>query len=310
MVHRLDVRHLELVLALESQGSVTRAAEHLGVTPSALSHRLREAERRVGVALYRRIDKRLRPTAAGRHLQAAAQRILDDLSRAEADLLLADEPPRDVLRFCVAHYSSYHWLPGYLGALRKAEPDLDLQVVADASRQTSERLLDRSLDFAVVPAWRPRGGLRAQKLFEDELLLVMSPRHRLAGRRHVVAEDFAGEDYITYDRTPEPGYEFGSLMRPAQAYPRWTTTVELPEAIIELVRADLGMSVLTRWAVERHVARGDLVSARLTRQGLKIPWSVVTRAGETPQAASRRAARCLARWCRGTAKAFRNDRHA
>lgn len=60
----LDLRHLQLIQAIIETGRITDAAEKLGVTPSALSHRLREAERRLDVPLFTRMHKRLRKTPA------------------------------------------------------------------------------------------------------------------------------------------------------------------------------------------------------------------------------------------------------
>ena len=82
----LDLRHLELIQAIIETGRITDAAENLGVTPSALSHRLREAERRLDVPLFIRMHKRLRATPAAEYMAVVAERILSDLNHAEEDV--------------------------------------------------------------------------------------------------------------------------------------------------------------------------------------------------------------------------------
>ena len=81
----LDVSHLEMLRAIDEHGRLSVAAAALNVTPSALSHRIREAERRLGIPLYERTHRRLEPTAAARYLADTAGRTLDELARAEAD---------------------------------------------------------------------------------------------------------------------------------------------------------------------------------------------------------------------------------
>ena len=82
----LDIRHLEMIAALADNPRVTEAAEVLRITPSALSHRIREVERRLEVPLFLRVNKRLRPTPAADYLAQVARRMLTDLSRAEDDV--------------------------------------------------------------------------------------------------------------------------------------------------------------------------------------------------------------------------------
>ena len=80
----LDSRHLRLVAEIARAESVTRAADRLHVTQSAVSHQLRDIETRLGTPLFVRSGRRMLPTAAGKHMVEAAARVLADIARAEA----------------------------------------------------------------------------------------------------------------------------------------------------------------------------------------------------------------------------------
>ncbi|MEZ5845099.1 MAG: LysR family transcriptional regulator, partial [Hyphomicrobiaceae bacterium] len=73
-----------MIRAIGRRGRLTDAAEELGLTPSALSHRIREAERRLSAVLFTRHHKRLRMTPAAEYLADTAERMLTDLVRVEA----------------------------------------------------------------------------------------------------------------------------------------------------------------------------------------------------------------------------------
>jgi DNA-binding transcriptional LysR family regulator len=91
MVLQLELRHYETVLAIVELGTMTAAAKALSTSQSALSHRLAEAERRLGTTLFERgPQRRLKPTRAGVVIHQAASRALADLERSEA-LLLSEE---------------------------------------------------------------------------------------------------------------------------------------------------------------------------------------------------------------------------
>ena len=71
----LDLRHLKMIRAIAEHGRVNDAAEALGVTSSALSHRIKEAERRLDLVLFTRIHKRLRMTPAAEYLAEIADHV-------------------------------------------------------------------------------------------------------------------------------------------------------------------------------------------------------------------------------------------
>jgi LysR family transcriptional regulator for metE and metH len=296
----LDTRHLEMIAVLADTPRVTDAAEKLGITPSALSHRIREAERRLEVPLFMRVHKRLQATPAVEYLAQVARRLLADQLRAEDDVRKMARGVRHVVRLAVESYTAYHWLPAFLRRLREAEPDFGIEVVAAASRDTLSSLHERGVDLIIVSGEVNRAGVELLPLFDDQLRFIMPPGHRLAGKAVIVGEDIVGEDFITYTRVPEPDREYARLFRPSNSYPNWVETVEVPEAIVEMVAAGLGTSVLAGWAVAGAVASGRVVAAQVGVDGISIPWYAATRAGDSVEdGRNRRVMELLAEWCAG-----------
>ncbi|WP_420583713.1 LysR family transcriptional regulator [Ruegeria sp.] len=295
----LDLRHLQLIQAITETGRITDAAKKLGVTPSALSHRLREAERRLDVPLFTRMHKKLRRTPAADYMAVVAERILTDLSRAEEDVRRMNANVQHVVRLSVEAYSNYRWLPSFIKFLKLRTDGIDIQIMAGVRGDPVSGLLNRHLDIAIMSGNVSQAGISSLPLFEDPLLYIMPPTHRLAGRDYVEGSDIVGEPFITYTKIPEPDREFALLFRPTDSYPKWAATVELPEAIVELVASDLGTSVLSNWAVQSALKEGRIVGARVTQDGITVPWRAVLRTedieGDDP---IHQVARLLSEWCR------------
>ncbi len=292
------------VAAIDEAGSVADAADLLGVSASALTHRIREAERRLGFSLYSRVKGRLRPTAAGDVLRQSAERLLTDLDRSEAVARAFFGGAGHVVRLGIGFYTAYHWLPRFLKRLRAQAPDLDVEIAAAAARRPLDMLGEGGIDLAVVAGEPAQGGITGVRLFSDELVAIMAPDHRLAGKTHVFAEDFIEEDYISYSRTIMPGHEHDRLFRPAEVHPRRYITVELPEAIVELVAAGFGVSVLAGWAVAPQVRWGAIACSKLTENGIDIDWYAAVRKADGANSPGRRLAEALADWCRESPGAF------
>lgn len=289
---RLDVRHLAMLRAIAESGSVTRAADRLGVTQSALTHRLREAERRLGAALFARSGRRLRPTAAGERLHGTAVAVLDDLERAESDVRTLVEQHRTVVRLGQGTYSRFHWYSDFVRTL--SDPHLELDVVARAAREPLTCLLEGAADVATVHGVeQDQQRLRWLRLASDPLVAIMAPNHDLAGKRWLEASDFANERYITYSVQPVPGFEWQRLFRSERVRPGRLSVVGVPEAIIDLVRAGFGISILSQWAVQPEIDDGTLVARPIGPEGLDLDWWAVVRADESPDSPASRVARAL-----------------
>jgi LysR family transcriptional regulator for metE and metH len=274
----LELRHLELVRAVAEEGSLTRAALRLHLTPSALSHQLRDAEDRLGVALFDRVGRRLRLTAAGERLLLSARSVLDELGRAYEELRHQADRPRQLVRLTTQCNTVYHWLPARLRLFQRTHPDAELELAPGVTSDPIPALHTGEVDLAIL--YRPVRDtrLRLRPLFRDELVVVMPPGHRLGRSSFVAAEDFAPERLIVWSMPREANLVFREVLIPAGVVPVRVTHIQLTEAIVELVKSGLGVSVLPRWTVAPQLDRGDLVARRLTRDGKYRSWSAAWRA--------------------------------
>jgi LysR family transcriptional regulator for metE and metH len=268
----LEIRHLRLVRAVGAAGSLTRAGAALNLTQSALSHQLRDIESRLGTPLFLRVGKRMMITPAGEHVRRSADAVLAALERTEEAVRDLSAQGRGVLRLSTECYTCYHWLPPILKRYRRAHPGIDVRIDAAATDQPIAHLLDGRLDVAVVSDQVRDRRVLVQPLFEDELMLIVDPGHRLAARPFVGPEDLAGETVLAYSGR-EDSTLYQDFLLPAGVAPAGFQQVRLTEAMIELVKAGLGVAALARWAIEPHVRSGSVRALRLTRRGYRRVWS-------------------------------------
>ena len=271
---KLEIRHLQLVQAITSEGSVTRAAERLNVTQSALSHQLREIEDRLGTPLFLRVNRRLALAPAGERLLQSARRVLDELRLVEEDIHRLATNQEGVIRVSTACYTCYQWLPPLLKPFHKRFPRVDVEIVADATRRTLDALHERKIDLALIYNVRRDPRLRMAPVFEDEMMVIVARDHALAKKPFVVARDLEGE-HLFMASPPEESLFAKTLAREG-VRPRKHTTVALTEAIVELVRAGAGVSALPRWTIARELRSGEIVALPFTRKGLVRKWSAAT----------------------------------
>ncbi len=275
----LDVRDLSLVREISATGSVTRAGMRLHLTQSALSHRLRSVEERLGTLLFLRVGKKMVLTPAGERVLATSVRVLEDLGRTEDDLRALARDGTGVLRLCTQCYTGYHWLPPLLCAFQAKHPRVDVQIAVDATHRPIDALLAGEIDLAVLTLLTEDPRVLVRPLFEDEMLAVVAPGHRLAGREHVDPADLAAEHLFAYKTERRDNYVFNRILDPAGVEPARVSRVPLTEAILEMVKAGLGVAVLARWAIEPALASRAVRAVRITRHGVIRQWSAATLRG-------------------------------
>jgi LysR family transcriptional regulator for metE and metH len=290
----LEIRHLRLVAAVAEHGSLTRAGRELHLTQSALSHQLLDLEGRLRTQLFLRMGKRMVPTVAGLRLLEAARQTLPTLLATEESLRRLASGRESVLRLSTECYTCYHWLPGALERFREQFPRVEVQVVAEVTRDPVPALLDGRIDLAIVYSDERDERLEYHPLFADELCVILPAAHRLAGRAYVRAEDFATENVVMYALNERDSTLFQKVLIPAGVRPARVTSIQLTEGIVELVKAGHGVAVLARWAVAPHLESGALKAVRLTREGFHRQWAAATVRQPSPPAYLRAFAELLA----------------
>jgi LysR family transcriptional regulator for metE and metH len=268
----LDVRHLTLVHGIATTGSITRAAETLHLTQSALSHQLRDIESRLGLQLFLRVGRRMVITPAGERVLASARRVLDDLARAEQELRLMATDGHGVLRICTQCNTGYHWLPPLLDTFHRTHPKVDVQIMVNATDRPVEALLEGQVDVAFVTDEPADRRLVATPIFKDELVAVVPPGHPFASRAHVEPLHFADAHLLLYTADRRDSFIFRNILMPAGVEPVRVSAVPLTEAILELVKAGQGVSVMARWAIEPAIASGAIRAVRIGRRGVYRAW--------------------------------------
>ncbi|OAO07105.1 hypothetical protein A8B76_02025 [Roseovarius indicus] len=297
MIPRLGMNHLTVIVALAETGSVTAAARRLGLTQSAVSHRLREAERRLGLPLVRRTDGRVSLTGEGDRLRAYADRMVSELLRLERDFAATVEGGRTLVRLGQATYSRYHWLPDFLRHLEEAEPGLTVELSARAATRPFTALLEGAADMSMVYG-RPQDTTRFQwlRLGSDPLVAAVAPGHRLAGAPFIDSHAMQYDRLFAYPLSGEPGFEWEALIGAPEAPFRHVTQMPTPEAVIDLVRAGMGVGVFSRWAIQPELADGTLVARDLGAAPVALDWWAVLRNSDGADSPAARLARSLVGW--------------
>ncbi|MHA6848455.1 LysR family transcriptional regulator [Ralstonia syzygii] len=265
----LEIRHLRTLIALAESGSVSRAAERLHLTQSALSHQLRALESHYGLAVVRRKGQTVALSEAGERLLELAHKVVADIQAAERDLERIKGRAAGTLRIALECHTCFDWLMPVMDAFRQRWPEVELDLVSGFHADPLALLKEGRADVVIGSEPKPRRGVVFAPLFRFEILAVLPVDHPLRSRKWLEAKDFAGQTLITYPVPEERIDLIRQVLAPA-GVPFTRRTTELTIAVLQLVASRRGLAALPSWGIRNYVDYEYVIAKRVGREGV---WS-------------------------------------
>ncbi|WP_394260779.1 LysR family transcriptional regulator [Moraxella boevrei] len=259
----LDLRHLQMLIALRSQGSLAGASEELHVTASAISHQLKEIEHYYGLSLVNRRSRPLTFTPAGKELLKLADTILPQVARTITNIRRLAHGQAGQLRLASECHSCFDWLMPILNRYRKEWRDVELDFSTGFEPEPHQMLIDNDIDVLITTSPLPIDGLDYLPLFRYESRLVLAPTHTLADKTQIEPNDLSEQTLITYPVEQKRLDIMAKFLIPAKVLPKKIRTTELTAMLIQLVASERGVASLPDWVVADYERKGWVLSRPL-----------------------------------------------
>ena len=248
---------IEAFLTVAERRSVSEAATVLFVTQPALTTRIKNLERELGVELFVRTPRGMRLTAEGRAFRGHAQRAVQSLAEGAQLLRELREGRVGELQVGAAPAISTYVLPLVLRRFQAAFPNVHLIVRTGHSEEVLELVLREQVQLGLVREL-PHPAITSSPLYEDEIVLAVHPGHRFAGEAAIAVQELAAERLILFDRTSSYFVLTSAFFREAGVVPRGVMELDNVDATKKMVEHGLGIAFLPYTAVRGELAAGSL----------------------------------------------------
>jgi len=252
----LDFRSIETFLWVVKLGSFRGAAQRLNTTQPAISQRIAQLEREMGVRLLNRDHRVASPTPSGRQMMVYAEKLIGLRSEMMAEV--GDRSAmRGVLRLGVAETIVHTWLPSLIKSVNTTYPNLSLEIEVDISPNLNAQLAAQEIELAFVLGPSSASGVRNRVLCDYPIGFLASPALGL-GNGPVGLRDLAGFPIITFPRKTQPYEIVRSLFnRPDLPPIRLHASASLA-TVIHMAVEGLGIAVIPSAIVENELRDGRL----------------------------------------------------
>jgi DNA-binding transcriptional LysR family regulator len=271
----IDSRQLRAFASLARTASFTLAAKELHLTQSAISHSMKALEREMGCRLLDKMGKKVVLTEAGEALLVHVERIIGEMSLARAELDQLGKWGQGRLRLGASATACQHILPTVFREFRESFPQCAISIEPGDTPQMIAALRDRRIDLALNLEPRRDEPLAFRPLFTDELAFVLSPTHAWARDGRVERAQIARQHYILYGKRSYTAEMIEAYFREEDIVLQSSIDLGSMEAIKELVKLGLGISILAPWTCRKELDERSLVTLPLGRRKLRRRWGVL-----------------------------------
>ena len=260
LARELDWNLLRTFLVLAEAGSVTRAAERLGLQQPSVSSALKRLEDRLGKRLIERGPGRFELTEAGRLLREEAVDINGAILRIGTALREVGEEVRGHVRIAIASHVVCPLLDETLGAFHRTHPGATYSFAVSASRTAVEDVLARRVSFAICLLREHNPKLETRRMFREFFGLFCGPAHPFFGREGLRLADLAGQPSVSFvtDQMSDALRPVTLMRAAARLDDRIVGTSAHLEEVRRMIIAGLGIGPLPIHVVREDVERGRL----------------------------------------------------
>src|SRR5262245_38571310 len=234
---------------------------------------IRQLENEIGARVFVRAPRHVILTEAGEHLLRRARQILREHDAAIDEIAELAGAERGRLRIGSASAMVLtDELPTILKELRKQHPRADIAVTSGTSEALVEQILAGELDIAFVSLPVDARGIQTERLSEDQLVAIASPRHKLAKQKTISAYTLAGERLILGERGGNTRRLIDLFFAQAGVTIRVAMELSRQQAIKRMVEEDMGVGIVPLQSVKEEVEKGRLI--RWWIEGAEINWEL------------------------------------
>lgn len=264
----MNLNHLAIFQAVAASGSVSGGARALHISQSAVSKQLGEFEKTLGLTLFDRLPRGVRPTEAGHLLLIYANRLFAIEAEAETALGDLQRLARGRIAIGASRTIGAYLLPPVLAAFRRGHPDVELSLQVDNTKAIEAKLLAGEIDIGFAEGTVSSDFLDYRVFAQDELVVIASASHPVRASAPLALSALTQNPLLMHEIGSGTREITEQALAAKKIQVRPAMTLASTEAIKQTVATGIGLGILSALAIRTEVDAGIL--AVLPVKGLRM----------------------------------------
>ncbi len=270
----IDFRQLLAFKTLVKEGSFTKTGLKLGLTQSAISHAIKGLENQLECRILTRLNKTIQLTQEGEILLKYADKILNDVESIHDALKSLNPKKQGHIRIGCSASISQFILPIALREFRVCFPQYLISLRQCDSPEAVKLLESNNIDIAFLIRTGKEKNLSVDSFFTDGLKLLTCPQHPWAKKGTAVESEYLHQNFILYNKNSVTYDLITDYLKLFSVNLKSTTECGNIEAIKEMVKLRIGISMVAPWTVKTETREGTLITISPGKKRIKREWLV------------------------------------
>ncbi|MBX9739520.1 MAG: LysR family transcriptional regulator [Beijerinckiaceae bacterium] len=266
---KIDFLGLEAFISIADLGNFRRAASHLNLSQTAISHRVRKLEDSLGVQLFTRTSRQVSLTQAGADLLPRSRELLAEVEQHLDHIRERNRDREDRIALACLPTIAFQVLPPVVARFQKLHPRASLRVHDNSATEIGELVASGVAEFGITILAANRWDLAAEALLTEDYLLVCPRDHKLARKASVSWADLDGFPLIRVSQQTANRIIVDEALGTRSERLKWTYEVQHTMTAFMLVRQGVGLAITPRMAVSAlrqiDLAAVPMVKPKVTR---------------------------------------------
>lgn len=275
---RIDFLGLQAFLSIAERGSFQKAAQHLHLSQTAISHRMRKLEDELGIKLFARTTREVTLTRSGIEFLPKAQKAFSELEQSLDELVQQGARRRERLDIACLPAFAVQYLPPILSRFHKTHPGVEVRIFETPSAAIADLVGSGDVEFGLSVVQTNRWDLDVETISESPLTLACPANHPLSKKRSVSWSELRTAPLIRVGAKTAIRPMIDDAVGAARLTPNWQYEVQHVETAVYLVEAGLGLAIVPSVDVTLHHGKG-LVTVPLRAPKVICTYGLVTRRG-------------------------------
>jgi DNA-binding transcriptional LysR family regulator len=275
---RIDFLGLQAFLSIAERGSFQRAAAHLNLSQTAISHRMRKLEEEVGLKLFARTTREVTLTRAGMEFLPKAQKAVAELEHSFDELKQQGAKRRDRLDIASLPAFAVHYLPLILRRFHDTHPMVEVRIFETPSAGVADLVQSGDVEFGLSVIPTNRWDIEVETISTAPLTLACPAKHALAKKRSVAWAELRNVPLIRVGSKTAIRPMIDDALAAQNISLNWQYEVQHVETAVNLVEVGLGVAIVPSVDVALHRGRG-VVAIPLRAPKVSCTYGLITRRG-------------------------------
>ena len=275
---RIDFLGLQAFLSIAERGNFQRAAAHLNLSQTAISHRMRKLEEELGLKLFARTTREVTLTRAGMEFLPKAQQAVAALEYSFDELKQQGAKRRDRVDIACLPAFAVHYLPPILRKFHGARPTVEVRIFETPSAAIADLVQSGEVEFGLSVIPTNRWDLEVEPISSAPLTLACPAKHMLARKRSVGWSDLRSVPLIRVGSKTAIRPMIDDALASLKISLNWQYEVQHVETAVNLVEVGLGVAIVPSVDVALHRGRG-VVAIPLRSPKVSCTYGLITRRG-------------------------------